>query len=102
MSKRVNRRKKPVCRPQTLVKCIVGIKGVLTELGPCPLSRFVHRPSFQTPSDFGQSQPSVRREGPNRVRWPVSKKPVSTKPIFLKLTYMKKNGLVDTGLHTLN
>ena len=30
-----------------------------------------------------QSQPSVGREGPNRVRWPVSKKPVSTKPIFL-------------------
>ena len=27
----------------------------------------------------GQSQPSVGWEGPNRVRWPVSKKPISTK-----------------------
>ena len=34
----------------------------------------------------GQSQPSVRREGPNRVRWPVSKKPMSTKPIVLRPT----------------
>ena len=32
------------------------------------------RPSFLT-GVVGHGQPSVRREGPNRVRWPVSKKP---------------------------
>ena len=34
----------------------------------------------------GHSQPSVGREGTNRVRWPVSKKPMSTRPIFLTCT----------------
>ena len=50
--------------------------------GSCPLSRFVPRPSFPT-GVVSHSQPSVGRGGPNRVRWPVSKKPVSTMSIFL-------------------
>ena len=42
------------------------------------------RPSFLWPTVVvGHSQPSVGREGPNRVRWPVSKKAMSTEPIFL-------------------
>ena len=44
--------------------------------GPCPPRRCVPRPSFLT-GVVGQSQPSVGREGPNRVRWPVSKRSVS-------------------------
>ena len=56
-------------------------------LRSCPLSRFVPRPSFLA-GVVGHSQPSVRREGPNRVRWPVRKKPVSTKPLcfFLRMS----------------
>ena len=45
---------------------------------PCPLSRFVPCPSFLI-SVVVHCQPSVGREGTNRVHWPVSKKPVSTK-----------------------
>ena len=50
-------------------------------------------------------QPSVGREGTNRVRWPVSKtkKPMSTKSVFLTYVsllfdYVQNNGLADTGL----
>ena len=69
-----------------------------------PMSRFVPRPSFLT-SVGGQSEPSVRWEGTNRVRWPVSKKPMSSKPILtfdVGLTSRKtawgRGGVVDTGL----
>ena len=56
----------------------------MSSKGPCPLSRFVPRPSCLTGVvGQGQSQPSVGREGTNRVCWPVSKKPMSTKPVFL-------------------
>ena len=40
------------------------------------------RPSVLT-GVVRQSQPSVGREGTNRVRWPVSKKSISTKTILL-------------------
>ena len=53
----------------------------------CPLRRFFPRPSFLT-DVVGQSQPSVGREGTNRVRWPVSEKPVSTKP-FLRIMFLR-------------
>ena len=63
------------------------------------------RPSFLT-GVVGQSQPSVGREGTNRVRWPVNKRPTSTKTIIglltytsvSRLTYVRKTGLVGTGL----
>ena len=61
------------------------------------------RPSFLT-GVVSHSQPSVGREGTNRVLWPVSEKTMSPKPICLEYVslpfdvYVKKNGLVDTGL----
>ena len=44
-------------------------------------------PSFLT-GVVGQSQPSVGREGSNRVRWPVRGKSMSTKPVF---TYVRQS-----------
>ena len=52
---------------------------------------------------FGQSQPSVGREGTNRVyAGLLAKAPCPLSPFFLhtsvfRLPYVKKNGLVDTG-----
>ena len=40
------------------------------------------RPSFLT-GVVGQGQPSVGQEGPNRVRWGVSKRSMSTTPMCL-------------------
>ena len=78
------------------------LSSEVTDRAKQPVS-FVPRLSFLTVV-VGHSQPSVEREGPNRVRWPVSKRYImSTKLFFLRtsvsrLTYVKKNGLVDTGL----
>ena len=53
-----------------------------SRLRPLSTKPICPRPSFLT-GVVGQSQPSVRREGTNRVHWPVSKNSVSTEPIFL-------------------
>ena len=53
--------------------------------GLCPLSWFVRCQSFLM-CVVGQSQPSVRREGTNRVRWPVSKKPCPLSQSFLRMS----------------
>ena len=75
----------------------------LRRKGPCPLARFVPCLYFLA-GVVGQSQPSVGREGINRVRCPVSKMPMpmSTKPIFLGtsvslLTYVNKKRLRKHG-----
>ena len=61
--------------------------------GPCPLSQGkVKRETDVRKTmlvDIGQRQPSVGREGNNRVLWPVSEKAISmsVKPIYLWWIY---------------
>ena len=57
--------------------------------GPCPLNRFVTRPSFLT-GVVGQSQPSVGREELTVSAGRLAKKPTSTKSIFLAYTSVSR------------
>ena len=81
-----NQSKWPVSYIDDIIPTVLGVRRVSNNLSTLrPVSTepiFFPHPSFHM-GVVGQSQPSVRWEGTNRVHWPVSKKPMSTKLIFL-------------------
>ena len=68
----------------------VSLGNPRAPLWPVSTGPICARPSFLT-GVVGQSQPSVGREGTNRVRWPVSKKLIFLTYVSLPFdVYVKK------------